>query len=112
MIIDTAEQLANMGIDAEVIDLRSLRPLDETTIYNSVRKTNRCVVVDDAWPYASVGSHVAYLISKNCFDYLDAPVELVTSEDVPMPYNHQLELAAQPSVKKVIDAVKRVTYTM
>jgi pyruvate dehydrogenase E1 component beta subunit len=112
MILDAAEQLAKAGIDAEVVDLRSLRPLDEETIYNSVRKTNRCVVVDDAWPYASVGSHIAYLISKNCFDYLDAPVELVASEDVPMPYNHQLELAAQPSVKKVIDAVKRVTYTM
>jgi pyruvate dehydrogenase E1 component beta subunit len=112
MILEAAALLEKEGIQAEVVDLRSLRPLDEETIYQSVRKTNRCVIVDEAWPYASVGSHVAWLISRNCFDYLDAPVELVASEDVPMPYNHHLELAAQPSVKKVIDAVKRVTYTM
>ncbi len=112
MILEAAEHLEKLGIHAEVVDLRSLRPLDETTIYNSVRKTNRCVVVDEAWSFASVGSHVAWLVSKNCFDFLDAPVELVASEDVPMPYNHHLELSAQPSVKKVIDAVKRVTYTM
>lgn len=112
MILEAADLLEKDGIEAEVIDLRSLRPLDEETIYQSVRKTNRCVVVDEAWPYASVGSHVAWLISRNCFDYLDAPVELVTLEDVPMPYNHHLELSAQPSVKKVIDAVKRATYTM
>jgi pyruvate dehydrogenase E1 component beta subunit len=90
--------------------LRSLRPLDEKTIYESVKKTNRCVVVDEAWPFASIGSHVSYLISRNCFDNLDSPVELVCSEDVPMPYNHRLELAAQPSVKKIIDAIKRVSY--
>lgn len=112
MILEAADQLEKEGIHAEVIDLRSLRPLDETTIYASVRKTNRCVVVDEAWPYASVGSHIAWLVSKNCFDFLDAPVELVASEDVPMPYNHHLELSVQPSIKKVIDAVKRVTYTM
>lgn len=112
MILEAVDLMEKEGIEAEVIDLRSLRPLDEETIYRSVRKTNRCVVVDEAWPYASVGSHVAWLISRNCFDYLDAPVELVASEDVPMPYNHHLELFAQPSVKKVIDAVKRVTYTM
>jgi pyruvate dehydrogenase E1 component beta subunit len=75
-----------------------------------VRKTNRCVVVDESWPVASVGSHVAWLISNNCFDLLDAPVELVSSEDVPMPYNHRLELAAQPSVDKVIKAVNNVLY--
>lgn len=112
MILEAAEQLEKLGIHAEIVDLRSLRPLDENAIYNSVRKTNRCVVVDEAWPYASVGSHVAWLVSKNCFDFLDAPVELVASEDVPMPYNHHLELAIQPSVKKVIDAVKKVTYTI
>jgi len=110
MVLQAAEELAGEGIDAEVVDLRSIRPLDEFTLYNSVRKTNRCVVVDEAWPFASVGSHVGWLVSRNCFDYLDAPVELVSSEDVPMPYNHKLELAAQPSVEKIVRAVKSVLY--
>ncbi len=110
LLMDASVELDKEGISAEVIDLRSLKPLDEITVYNSVKKTNRCVVVDEAWPFASVGSHVAYLVSRNCFDYLDAPVLLISSEDVPMPYNHCLELAAQPSVKKIIDAVKQVSY--
>jgi pyruvate dehydrogenase E1 component beta subunit len=105
-----AKHLEGMGVDAEVIDLRSIRPLDEKALYSSVQKTNCCVVVDESWPFASVGSHVAWLVSKNCFDWLDAPVELVSGEDVPMPYNHKLELAAQPSVEKIIDAVKKVIY--
>jgi pyruvate dehydrogenase E1 component beta subunit len=105
-----AEALAREGVEAEVIDLRTIRPLDEEAVYRSVRSTNRCVVVDEAWPFASVGSHVAWLVSKNCFDHLDAPVELVASEDVPMPYNHTLELAAQPSVAKITGAVKKVMY--
>lgn len=110
MALEAAEELAKQDIHAEVVDLRSLRPLDEETIYQSVRKTNRCVVIDEAWPMASVGSHVAWLVSKNCFDELDAQVELVASEDVPMPYNHTLELAVQPSVEKIINAVKTVLY--
>jgi pyruvate dehydrogenase E1 component subunit beta len=110
MMLEAAESLAAEGIDAEVVDLRSIRPLDEAAIYESVRKTNRCVVVDEAWPFASVGSHVAWLVSRNCFDDLDAAVELVSGEDVPMPYNHTLELAAQPSVEKIVNAVKRVLY--
>lgn len=110
LLMDASVELDKEGIDTEVIDLRSLKPLDEITIYNSVKKTNRCVIVDEAWPFACVGSHVAYLVSRNCFDYLDAPVLLISSEDVPMPYNHRLELAAQPSVKKIIDAVKQVSY--
>lgn len=105
-----AEILAGRGIEAEIVDLRSIRPLDEETIYASVRKTNRAVVVDESWPFASVGSHVAWLVSKNCFDVLDAPVELVSSEDVPMPYNHRLELAAQPSAEKVAAAAKKTLY--
>ncbi len=112
LLMDASFELDKEGINAEVIDLRSLKPLDEITIYNSVNKTNRCVIVDEAWPFASVGSHVAYLVSRNCFDYLDAPVLLISSEDVPMPYNHRLELAAQPSVKKIMDAVKQVSYRM
>jgi pyruvate dehydrogenase E1 component beta subunit len=110
MVLEAAEALAAQGIDAEVVDLRSIRPLDEAAIYESVRKTNRCVVVDEAWPFASVGSHVAWLVSRNCFDDLDAAVEFVSAEDVPMPYNHGLELAAQVSVDKIVDAVKRVLY--
>jgi pyruvate dehydrogenase E1 component beta subunit len=110
VVLDAAEALASRGVDAEVLDLRTLRPLDEGAIYASVSRTNRCVVVDEAWPFASVGSHIAWLVSRNCFDELDAPVELVSGEDVPMPYNHSLELAAQPSVEKVVDAVKRVLY--
>jgi pyruvate dehydrogenase E1 component beta subunit len=104
------KQLVNQGVDVEVIDLRSIRPLDEKTVYQSVQKTNRCVIVDESWPFASVGSHLAWLVSKHCFDWLDAPVEVVSGEDVPMPYNHRLELAAQPSVDKIIAAVKKVLY--
>ena len=110
MVLEAAAELESMGVSAEVVDLRSLRPLDEEAIYASVRKTNRAVVVDESWPMASVGSHVAWLISRNCFDILDAQVELVCSEDVPMPYNHRMELAVQPSVEKIIDASKRVLY--
>ncbi|MDR0305693.1 MAG: pyruvate dehydrogenase complex E1 component subunit beta [Chitinispirillales bacterium] len=108
MALDAATELSKNGIEAEVIDLRSLRPLDEQTIYNSVKKTNRCVVVDEAWPYASVGSHVAFLVSSICFDYMDAPIQLVCGEDVPMPYNHELELAAQPSAAKIVEAVRGI----
>ncbi len=110
MVLQAADELAKSGVDAEVIDLRSLRPLNEDAIYESVRKTNRAVVVDESWPVASFGSHVAWLISRNCFDILDAQVELVSSEDVPMPYNHRMELHVQPTVEKVVAAAKRVLY--
>jgi pyruvate dehydrogenase E1 component beta subunit len=110
IVLEAAEKLATQGIEAEVLDLRTIRPLDEEAIYTSVKKTNRCVVIDEAWPFASVGSHIGWLVSKNCFDYLDAPVELVSSEDVPMPYNHTLELAAQPSVEKIVAAAGSVLY--
>lgn len=110
MVMDAAAELAKLGVEAEVIDLISVRPIDEETIYRSVRKTNRAVVIDEAWPLASVGSHVSYLISRNCFDDLDAQVEFVSSEDVPMPYNHSLELQVQPTIQKIVDASKRVLY--
>ena len=110
MILEAAQKLSEEGIEAEVIDLRTIRPLDENAIYQSVRKTNRCIIVDEAWPFASVASHIGWLIAKNCFDYLDAPPEIVTMEDVPMPYNHHLELSALPSVEKIIQAVHEVTY--
>lgn len=110
MALNAAAELEKAGINAEVVDLRSIRPLDEEAVYASVRKTNRVVVIDESWPLASVGSHVAYLISKNCFDDLDAPVEFISSEDVPMPYNHTVELEVQPTIAKIVAAVKRVMY--
>lgn len=108
--LDAAAALEQDGIEAEVIDLRSIRPLDEAAIVKSVSKTGRCIVVDEAWPAASMGSYIAWLVSHRCFDLLDAQVELVCSEDVPMPYNHNLELAVQPSADKILDAVMRVLY--
>lgn len=105
-----AEALAQDGIEVELIDLMTLRPLDEKTITESVKKTNRCIIIDESWPFASTGSHLAWLISNKCFDLLDAPVELVASEDVPMPYNHELELDAQPSVDKILNAARKVLY--
>ncbi len=110
IINEAADALESEGISAEVVDVRTIRPLDAEKIYESVRKTNRCVVVDEAWPFASVGSHIGWLIQRNCFDHLDAPVELVSSEDVPIPYNHSLELAAQPSKAKVVKAAKQTLY--
>jgi pyruvate dehydrogenase E1 component beta subunit len=112
IILEAAQLLEQEGIDAEVIDLRTIRPLDVETIFSSVNKTNRAVVIDEAWPFASVGSHIGWLISSHCFDHLDAPVELVSGEDVPMPYNHTLELAAQPSVEKIVRAAKRALYLL
>ena len=108
--LEAAEKLSQKGISAEVVDVRSLRPLDSQTVVDSVKKTNRCVIVDESWPVVSFGSYLGCLISQQCFDYLDAPVELVQSEDVPFPYNHTLELSAQPNVEKIISAVDRCLY--
>lgn len=111
MALQAAERLAGEeDVQAEVIDLRSLRPLDEEAIVNAVSRTNRAVVIDESWPVCSVGGHVAWLLSNRCFDLLDAPVALVAGEDVPMPYNHALEVAAQPSVEKIVAAAKQALY--
>jgi Pyruvate/2-oxoglutarate dehydrogenase complex, dehydrogenase (E1) component, eukaryotic type, beta subunit len=83
--IKAAEELAGLGIDAEVIDLRTIRPMDIETVVNSVKKTGRCVTVEEGWPQGSVGSEIAYQIQANAFDYLDAPVGRITGKDVPMP---------------------------
>ena len=107
---ESADALVHQGYNPEVIDLRTLRPIDEETLYRSVNKTSRCVIIDEDWPVASVGSHLAWLVSNNCFSYLDAPVELVCCADVPMPYNHTLELAVLPSVEKIIAAARRALY--
>ncbi|WP_108660405.1 pyruvate dehydrogenase complex E1 component subunit beta [Acuticoccus kandeliae] len=106
-----AQELAGMGIDAEVINLRTLRPLDIDTVIKSVRKTNRCVTVEEAFPTCSISSEIGYQLMEKAFDFLDAPVLRVTGKDVPMPYAANLEKLALPSVAEVIDAVKVVTYT-
>ena len=106
-----AAELAEMGIDAEVINMRSLRPLDMETVIKSVRKTNRCVVVEEAFPVCSISSEIGFQLMHHAFDFLDAPVMRVTGKDVPMPYAANLEKLALPNVGEVIDAVKAVTYT-
>jgi pyruvate dehydrogenase E1 component beta subunit len=108
--LEAAEKLAKDGIDAEVIDLRSLRPLDLETIIESVKKTNRLVTVDEAWPVCSVVSEICAQVAMQAFDYLDAPPAKVSGADVPMPYAANLEKLALPSVGQVIEAVKSVLY--
>ncbi len=108
--LKAADELAGMGIEAEVIDLRTLRPMDLDTVIASVKKTNRCVTVEEAWPVASMSSYVASEITVQAFDYLDAPALKVTGKDVPMPYAANLEKLALPNVAEVIAAVKAVTY--
>lgn len=105
-----AEELAKSGISAEVIDLRTIRPLDHETIIKSVMKTNRLVVIDESWPFASVSSEIAFRIQRNAFDYLDAPVIRVNGADVPMPYALPLVNAYLPSVEKIVKAVNEVMY--
>jgi pyruvate dehydrogenase E1 component beta subunit len=105
-----AELLAKDGIDAEVVDPRTLRPLDEDLIFESVRKTNRCVVVEEGWRYAGFGAEISDRVQRECFDDLDAPVLRVTAEDVPMPYAKTLEKAFVPQPEKIVDAVHKVLY--
>jgi pyruvate dehydrogenase E1 component beta subunit len=108
--LKAAEQLAAENISAEVVDLRTIRPLDEATVLASVSKTHRCVVVEEGWPFAGVGAQVVDTIQKEIFDQLDAPVLRVTGADVPMPYNKFLERAAKADPAKVVAAVKKVLY--
>ncbi|MFT4079875.1 pyruvate dehydrogenase complex E1 component subunit beta [Rhodomicrobium sp.] len=108
--LDAAKQLEAEGIDAEVIDLRTLRPLDIETVLASVRKTNRIVTVEEAWPVCSVGSEIVAQVVARAFDYLDAPPTKVSGEDVPMPYAANLEKLALPNADKVVEAVKAVCY--
>jgi pyruvate dehydrogenase E1 component beta subunit len=108
--LDAAEQLAADGIDAEVIDLRTLRPLDLETVIASVKKTNRLVTVEEAWPVCSVGSEICAQVAMQAFDYLDAPPAKVCGADVPMPYAANLEKLALPNAVQVVAAVKAVCY--
>ena len=110
MALVAAERLAEEGISAEVINLRSIRPLDTATIVESVQKTNRLVSVEESWPFAGIGSELAAQMMEHAFDYLDAPVVRVTGKDVPLPYAANLEKLALPQVDNIVAAVKSVLY--
>ncbi|MCX6135279.1 MAG: pyruvate dehydrogenase complex E1 component subunit beta [Ignavibacteriales bacterium] len=106
--VDVLQEELNISI--EVIDPRTIRPMDYDIIVNSVKKTNRLVIVEEGWPFAGVGAQISHEISSRAFDYLDAPVERVTQEDVPLPYAHDLEKFSIPNLDKIRTAVKKVLY--
>jgi len=108
--LEAADNLASEGIDAEVIDLRSIRPLDTETIVNSVKKTNRIVSCEEGWRFSGIGSELAALMMEAAFDWLDAPLARVCSKDVPLPYAANLERLALPQVENIVDAAKNVCY--
>lgn len=108
--LGAAEELAKEGVSAEVIDLRTIRPLDWMTILESVKKTNRLVIVEEQWPFASVSSEVSYRIQKEGFDYLDAPIRRITSADAPMHYAPNLTALAVPDITRTVKLVKEVMY--
>lgn len=108
--LGAAEELAKEGIEAEVIDLRTIRPLDWATIIESVKKTNRLIIVEEQWPFGSVSSEIAYRVQKDAFDYLDAPVKRITAADTNMHYAGNLVAAALPSVERTVKLVKDVMY--
>jgi pyruvate dehydrogenase E1 component beta subunit len=110
LALQAADKLAKEGIRAEVLDLRSIRPLDVDAILATVRKTNRVVVLDEGWSFVGVGAQVTSIIQDEAFDDLDAPVLRVTQADVPMPYAKNLEQLAKPSVDRVVQACNRVLY--
>ena len=108
--LGAAEELAKEGVEAEVIDLRTIRPLDWHTILESVKKTNRLVIVEEQWPFASVSSEITYRIQKEGFDYLDAPIRRITSADAPMHYAPNLVAAYLPDIPRTVKLVKEVMY--
>ena len=110
LAMEAAENLAEVGINAEVINLRSLRPLDIETIVESVKKTNRLVTVEEGWSVCGIGAEIASQIMEKAFDFLDAPVTRVTGADVPMPYAANLESLALPNADKIIEAAKAISY--
>lgn len=105
-----AEALSKEGIQAEVIDLRTVRPLDYDTVVQSVKKTNRLVIVEESWPLGNIATEITYMVQRRAFDYLDAPVRRVTGADVPMPFSRPLVDAYLPSVSRIVEAVKAVCY--
>jgi pyruvate dehydrogenase E1 component beta subunit len=106
--LEAANRLESEGISCEVVDMRWLRPLDMELVFQSFRKTNRCVIVEESLPMYSFGSEIAAQIQEHCFDYMDAPIKRVTAMDVPLPYAKEIELMALPDVQKVINAVKEI----
>ena len=110
VVFQAAEELAKDGVNVEVIDLRTVRPIDYDTIIESVKKTNRLVIVEEAWPLASISSEITYMVQKQAFDYLDAPIRRVTTEDTPLGYAPTFVQAFLPSVEKIVKAVKEVMY--
>jgi pyruvate dehydrogenase E1 component beta subunit len=110
LALTASEKLEEEDISAEVVDLRSIKPLDEKTIFASVTKTHRVVIIEQDRPFCGVGAEVCYRIQKNIFDQLDAPIMRVSQEDVPMPYNERLEKAVLPNIEKLMAAVKKVCY--
>ncbi len=110
VVESAADELAKEGINVEVIDLRTVRPIDYATVVESVKKTNRLVIVEEAWPLASISAELSHHIQRNAFDYLDAPIHRVNSKDVPLPYAPTLIEEIIPNVKRTIDAVKTVCY--
>ncbi len=108
--LGAAEELAKEGIGCEVVDLRTIRPLDEKTIIDSVRKTNRLVIVDENFPYGSIASEISYRVQRHAFDHLDAPIVRVTQADTPLPFAPNLIEESLPSIKRVVKAVKSVSY--
>jgi pyruvate dehydrogenase E1 component beta subunit len=102
--------VADHGLDPELIDLQTLRPLDVETIIASVKKTNRCLIIDEDWGYCGMGSGILMKIQKPCFDYLDAPIEYLHSDEVPVPFNHFMEEAMMPSVERIIESAKAICY--
>lgn len=110
LALEAAQELEKEGISPEIINLRTLRPMDTATIVESVRKTNRCVTVEEGWPVCSIGNHISAVLMQEAFDYLDAPVINCAGKDVPMPYAANLEKLALVTAKEVFDAVKAVTY--
>ena len=108
MALAAAEKLAEEKINAEVIDLRSIKPLDWPAVFQSVSKTHRVVIAEQDRPFCGIGAEIAYRIQHEIFDELDAPIMRVSQEDVPMPYNERLEQAVLPSAEKIIAAVKKI----
>lgn len=110
VVEEAATEIAKEGIECEVIDLRTVRPLDYATIIESVKKTNRLVIVEEAWPLASISADISHMVQRKAFDYLDAPIHRVNSKDLPLPYAPTLIKEILPNVERTIEAIKAVSY--
>ena len=108
--IEAADEMAKEGVSCEIIDLRTVRPIDYEAVINSVKKTNRLVIVEEAWPLSSIATEISHVVQRNAFDYLDAPIHRINSRDLPLPYAPTLIDEILPSVKRTIDAINAVTY--